>query len=606
MATSPPSEVIDAIHGSVTSVTRRIAVFEADAETPYWPLDGDLSGDMKDGSISVDTTRDERRSLDLTLDNSSGRYKRDPDGGFWYDKIIKVFRGIEYMASERYEDLILRSGPSLYFRMGDAVIARDLGPWGRHAYRSGAPVVVAPITRSPDAPGAVRFSGSGAYMGTGTLPDAFPAVNWTAFTLEAWVRPIGSGDAWGGNIFGRDDIDVRIQVAEDGRFQAYVVNAALGVANAQDDIVAIPGRIYHVAATWDGTSVKLYRDGKKVAEEPLVGPMEVSTLGFAIGGDSSGVRRLRGDVAEAAYYDRALSAQEIGLHYVSGVNAPRTRSTWESQVGEFMIDKISEPRFPKTTKLTCRDMTKKCLGPKLSVPMSFDAATRLEDLVRAMGANAGITKFNLPNSGVTLGEGFAFDRGTPRWEVIKKACEASTYEAYFTLDGYLTMRKQLDPSTSPSSLTLLTGPKGNLVDWEKASSDALIYNKVVCTSTGNSSALPFYGEALNADPTSPTSIPRLGERTKFFESAFYTSDAQCAAAARQYLTVQGLESFDVNFQSLVFPWLEGGEIIEFIDPDAPAYDPRRFLLSSLNIPMKLGAMSGNARRIINVSNVAVS
>lgn len=604
MVASPTGEIVDAIHAPVTSVTRRLAFYEADGVTPWRP-DDDATETLLDGSISVDSTRDERRTLDLILDNTSGLFKRNPHDGFWYDKRIKVFRGVEYAARTRYADMILAENPQAYYRGGNSDVIRDLSIWGNHARKVGFPTVVAPLTKSPDTLGSVRFSDTVAYMKSDLLPDGHPAINWTKFTLEAWCRPVGNGGIYGGTIFGRKDFAVRIQVAADRRFQVLVHNTNGDYLVVVDPDFAVAGAVYHVAGTNDGANLKLFVNGELKAQIPMTYSLESGTTGFSIGGNGDSLQAMRGDVQEAVYFNRALSRDEIKRHYLAGLSGGRSRLTWDCQVGEFMIDGINEPRFPSNVKITGRDLTKRCLNPKLPVAMTFDADTPIETLIRAMAANAGITKFILPKTGIAVGEGADFDQGTPRWEVMKKISQTSAYDLFFDAEGFLVMRKQLDPATSTSRLTLQTGAKGNLVDWSKSSVDTEVFNRVICTSESSTDALPFYGEASNTDPTSPTSIKRLGERTWFYQSAFFTSNEQCAATAAQFLSVKGLESFSVDFSSLVFPWTEANEIIEFVDPGAPAYDPTKFLLSSFTIPLKLGPMTGTAKRITIVSSLGL-
>ncbi|MEU4066672.1 LamG domain-containing protein [Streptomyces wedmorensis] len=604
MPSNPPREVVDAIHAPVTSVTRRIAIYEADGQTPWRP-DDDVTGTLVDGSISVDGTRDERRTIDLALDNSSGLLSRDPRNGFWYDKVLKVFRGVEYGTTSRYADVILDESPALYYRMGDAAVTRDLSGRGVHLRRQGFPVAVQPLLRSPDALGATRFTDQESYFTTEVLPSSHPAINSSVWTIEAWVRPLGMGTDDGGVIFGRSTLPQRIQVTNDRHFQVVVRDSSDVTSTATALVAALPGSIYHVAGVSDGAFLRLYVNGDLVATQSWSG-LQVSTdEPFTVGGNASGLNQMRGDVAEAIYFPYAMPENSIKRHYVAGLGRDKNRLSWESQVGEFMIDKIDESRFPSQVKVTGRDYTKKCLQAKLPTAMTFPKDTQIEDLVRAMATNAGIKKLLLPRTGIKVGEGADFDQGTERWNVMKKVAEASAYELFFNSEGYLVMRKQLDPSSSASSLTLQTGPAGNLVDWSKSTSDTEIYNRVICVSEGSDSALPFYGEASNRDPNSPTSIDRLGERTWIYTSAFFTSNAQCASTAAQFLKVKGIETFDVNFSSLVFPWTEAGEIIEFLDPDAPLYDPTRFLLSTFTIPLKLGAMSGTAKRIIVVSNLEI-
>jgi hypothetical protein len=588
----------------VTTVTRRVEFYEADGVTP-WGDSEEASSSLKDGSVSVDSTRDERRSLDMTLDNSSGAFVRDPNNGFWYDKVVKVYRGIQYTSFEEYEQLILGFHPDLYWRMDGALVTRDRSNNGMHARRVGWPVLTRPLVDTPDSMGSVRFGEDATFMRTADILTTHPAYAGATWTLEAWVRPIGLSPAFGGQIFGRDGIDCRIQIATDLKIQAIVRNAAGTLFVASPSWSATPGNIYHVAATLDGSFLRLYVNGNLEASVTFSGVSIQSTTGFSTGnaGDGS-TKQLRGDVDECVYFARVLRQDEIAQHYQSGRGRREVKHSWEAQIGEFLIDKIDEARFPKETKITGRDYTKKCLLAQLPVAMSFDTKTPLEDFVRAMAANAGIKKMTLPKTGVTIGTATDFDQGTERWNVMSKACETAAYELFFTPDGYLTMRKQLDPSTSPVTLTFETGPKGNLVDWSKSSTDTEIRNRIICVSDGSDQVLPFYGEAVNTEITSPTNTTRLGERTFIYTSPFFTSNDQCKATAQQMLKIKALESFNVDFSSLVFPWTEAGEIVEFLDPDAAAYDPTRFLLSSFTIPLKLGPMTATAKRIIIVGELA--
>lgn len=601
----PPQGVLDAVMAPVTSVTRRVEFFESDGETP-WGDPEQTSAALMDGTVSVDASRDERRSLDLTLDNSDNAFARDPNRGFWYDKVVKVYRGVQYTSFEEYSSLVLDHSPALYWRMGDPNVERDLSTHGAHGVRMGWPVVTRTLIDSPDSQGSVRFSEDNTYFFVDELSPSHPAVSANAWTMEAWVRPIGAGPAIGAQIFGRYDLEQNIVITPGLNFQAVVVDASAVTTTVTTSWAAVPGRIYHVAAVCDGAYLRLYVDGKLEGQQTFSGLPIQSTKGFAAGGDIGGARQLRGDVDECAYYTRVLSENELRQRYLSGTGRREITHSWDAQIGEFLIDQISEERFPKTSKITGRDYTKKCLQAQLPTAMTFDTDTPLEDLVRSMAANAGITKFILPKTGVTIGNTTDFDQGTERWSVIKKACEASAYEVFFTSDGYLTMRKQLDPVTSPVTLRFETGPRGNLVDWSKSSTDTEIRNRVICVSESNDEALPYYGEASNTNLASPTNITRLGERTFIYTSAFFTSDQQCRETAEAMLKVKALESFDVNFSSLVYPWTEAGEIVEFIDPTAPAYDPTRFLLSSFSVPLGLGTMEANAKRIVIVKEKDLS
>lgn len=104
--TLPPDAVVDAIHGEVTKVTRRVAFFESDGVTPWEPEGAGVSPPLIGGSVSLDQSRDERRALQgLEVFNEGGLY-RPGVNSLWYDKVIKVYRGVEYGSGSSWERVL--------------------------------------------------------------------------------------------------------------------------------------------------------------------------------------------------------------------------------------------------------------------------------------------------------------------------------------------------------------------------------------------------------------------------------------------------------------------------------------------------------------------
>lgn len=93
-----------AYFGSAGRVYRRLDIWNSDG-TPFY-----LDAPLVEGSVSVDMNRDERRTLEFSLDNESLEFRSDPEG-FWYDKIIKVYRGVENHLGEQH-----------YFQLGEFLI----------------------------------------------------------------------------------------------------------------------------------------------------------------------------------------------------------------------------------------------------------------------------------------------------------------------------------------------------------------------------------------------------------------------------------------------------------------------------------------------------
>ena len=86
----PPALAEAAIIGPTSEIVRRIELFESDAITPW---NSGLNDDrLIDGTVTIDYSRDERRSVDLELDNTDFALQHAPTA-LWYDKIIKVFQG---------------------------------------------------------------------------------------------------------------------------------------------------------------------------------------------------------------------------------------------------------------------------------------------------------------------------------------------------------------------------------------------------------------------------------------------------------------------------------------------------------------------------------
>lgn len=309
---------------------------------------------------------------------------------------------------------------------------------------------------------------------------------------------------------------------------------------------------------------------------------------------------LRLDPYDGFYYDKVLKVF-WGIRYFTPEGVERL---WETQIGEFMIDKISESDFPHVVKVTGRDYAKKCLLSKLKTSLTFTQFTPIEQMVTAMAANCGVTKFAMPYTGEGFAQDVVFERGTERWTVMQKLADSIGYELFFRGDGYLTMRPYGDPTFSPLTWIFNTSPlDGTLVNFERSSNDSRIRNHIVVVGSTTTNLDGFsqtaFAEAINDDPSSPTRVsrPGIGYRTEIIESDYISSTQQAEQTANQRLRVSSLEEFDINFSSLIIPWLEGGDIIDIVTPGQSEFVPTRFLLANFNFPLQLGSMSGVGRRV---------
>lgn len=312
---------------------------------------------------------------------------------------------------------------------------------------------------------------------------------------------------------------------------------------------------------------------------------------------------LKLDPYNGFWYDKIIKVF-WGIRFFDSLGLPRT---YDTQVAELMIDRISNPRFPHTVKITGRDYTKKCLVSKIKNTLSFPAGTPTEDIIRAVAANAGVTKFALPITGQSYALDQVFSQFTPRWKVIKDVADSIGYEVYFRGDGYLTMRPYPDPYLDPVNWIFRGGdPDGSLINYERSSNDSRIKNHIIvqgptATDIEGYSTIVFY-ELRNDDPQSPTNIARIGDRVDEIQNDLFTSLEYASAFAQKRMNILALEEYQVDFDAVVLPWLEASDIIDVDDQQGSTYVPARFVLSNFTLPMELGSMNATGRRVTIVGS----
>lgn len=308
---------------------------------------------------------------------------------------------------------------------------------------------------------------------------------------------------------------------------------------------------------------------------------------------------------EGFWYNKIIKVYR-GVSYNIPPVAPhyKTTDSWECQIGEFMVDKIDSSTDDPFIQVVGRDYTKKCLQSKFEYSVIFDAGTYIYTIIKALAANAGVAKVNIPFNREQLTSDLSVERGTDRWSVMNDIANSFGYDIYFTNNGYLTMTKYPDPSTSPTLGRFKRGPGGNLVTAKKSTDDSRLYNHIIVTGEreaveGGQILLPYFGEARNDNALSPTSIAQIGDRSYFYTSSFFTSNQQCINLAAAWLKIYSLQSYNMDWSSVVYPWFDVGKIVELEDPDnAGTY--MRLLMDTLNIPLGLEAMSGTGKRVLAI------
>lgn len=551
-----------------TQINRRVEIYEQDGATLWEPVDIDLSGRLIDGSVTINGTSDsERRTGDVTLENLDGILTSHP-GGFWYDKILKIYRGIDIPDTQ----------PSI-------IIIQDVS--------GGASAFQAMLASF----GLTNVSINLAARSLTFLQefDVIVALGGTGNINSSSVTPVLEDlYALGKAIYtnGNDNTATHVPLITTTQVKG-TSSPAYRIEPASSGHFITQGWVAEDESTDTGTLPTAIRAGASAVAQMTF----ASTLSYtAIAEETSlGGRWFH-------YHDSVYNVQArvMTRRAFTWLDDTRDRTTtYEYQLGEFMIDDITMPHEPGIVQVKFRDYVKKCKLNGFKTSVTFKKGTDLDVCIRALAANAGITKVAIGDTGKSLGHDFSFESGTDRWKAMKDLATSYGYDLYFTNTGVLVMPPFPDPALLSNYYTFKTGAMGNLASYEKSSNDSRIFNHIIVIGQSTNS-VPVYGEAINNVAGSPTSTQELGDRVFRYNSSYITTAAQATATAKSLLAINALEEFSLNFSSVVIPWLEAGHVVNFEDPSPAAGDPVSFLLTDVTIPLGLGVMSSTAKRVRRV------
>jgi fibronectin type 3 domain-containing protein len=170
---------------------------------------------------------------------------------------------------------------------------------------------------------ALQFSGTTSGV---TVADANSLDLTTGMTVEAWVFPTIAPAGWRA-VVGKD-VD-RYYLMASSNTNLPIIGATFspgGNLNTYAPSALAVNTWTHLAATYDGTTVRLFVDGVQVATRAQSGALTTSTSPLTIGHNFYG-ERFTGRIDEVRVYNRALSVAEIQSDMnsaVGGAPAPDT------------------------------------------------------------------------------------------------------------------------------------------------------------------------------------------------------------------------------------------------------------------------------------------
>ena len=171
-------------------------------------------------------------------------------------------------------------------------------------------------------------------------------------TLEVWIKPesvrtnnYDSALSQGANdntTLGTNSANPLFLGLFNGRPRAHSYHGGTGTTLSGTAPVVL-NEWTQLALTFDGATLRLYRDGAQVASLAAPNPLIYDVVPFAMGDDiNAGVLSrtigLKGRMDEVALYDRALSAAEILAHFQSGMYGDGVGDACDNCVATFNSD----------------------------------------------------------------------------------------------------------------------------------------------------------------------------------------------------------------------------------------------------------------------------
>ena len=156
---------------------------------------------------------------------------------------------------------------------------------------------------------ALSFNGTSACV---TVPSAPSLQLTTGMTLEAWVFPTSTPTGWRAVIDKTVDGYYLMASSQNPGPGPTIGGSWTSGGDYQPGPTALAPNVWtHIAATFDGATMRVYVNGVQVASKAKAVPLAPTTGTLQIGGDSYPNEFFAGRIDEVRVYNRALSAAEI-------------------------------------------------------------------------------------------------------------------------------------------------------------------------------------------------------------------------------------------------------------------------------------------------------
>ncbi|WP_163509520.1 LamG-like jellyroll fold domain-containing protein [Fodinicola acaciae] len=237
-----------------------------------------------------------------------------PSGGSPVSRALSVT--VATPSTSDYASLVELDHPTAYWRLDDTgSTAVDSSPYHTNGTYQAGSVTSSSGPFAGDT--AVCLNGNG-YM---SVPNSLAVSPSAATSWEAWVKVnttqqqsiVEKYDGPHYNGFG-------VRLITGNKLQAFMLDRSDTLPPAITSTRSVQtGQWYHVAVSYDGTTMVLYLNGQPVGSVASPAPtLGSNSLKIGARGDDAGTR-LNGCVSQVAIYDHALASATVRAHYLRGI-----------------------------------------------------------------------------------------------------------------------------------------------------------------------------------------------------------------------------------------------------------------------------------------------
>ena len=166
---------------------------------------------------------------------------------------------------------------------------------------------------------ALSFNGTNAAV---AVPDANSLDLTTGMTIEGWVKP-ASGGGWQTLIVKEQPGNLVYGLYANTDSNKPQAQVTIGSPKLLDGTATVPAGLWtHLAATFDGTTERLYVNGTQVSSLAVSGSILTSSSPLKIGGNAIWGEWFNGLIDEVRVYNRALTAAQIQTDMNTSISPP--------------------------------------------------------------------------------------------------------------------------------------------------------------------------------------------------------------------------------------------------------------------------------------------